>query len=95
MTGAGIEGCCAACVRGLVYLCALPPSPGCSHDFLSRSPLPLSLFLCFSPFASPTAAAARAFPNPDMEAAALIYNYQPVYTEALDPGFEQCYFFDA
>jgi hypothetical protein len=29
-----------------------------------------------------------------MEAAALIYNYAPVYTETLDPGFEQCYFFD-
>lgn len=44
---------------------------------------------------STSGCAARAFPNPDMEAAALIYNYDPVYTEALDPGFEQCYFFDA
>jgi gamma-glutamyl hydrolase len=34
------------------------------------------------------------YPTQQEEDAALIYNYEPVYTEALDPSFEQCYFFN-
>lgn len=34
----------------------------------------------------------RSFPTVAAESAALIYNYSPVYTEATDPSFEQCYF---
>lgn len=37
---------------------------------------------------------ARSFPSPAAEDAALIYNYNPVYTGLKDPEFEQCYFFD-
>jgi hypothetical protein len=36
-----------------------------------------------------TCSAGRQFSSPDAEAAALIYNYQAVYTEADTPGFEQ------
>lgn len=36
----------------------------------------------------------RAFPTPTDELTALIYNYNPAYTAALDPGFEQCYLFN-
>lgn len=35
----------------------------------------------------------RAFPTPDAESAALIYNYDPIYTAAIDPSFVQCYVF--
>lgn len=37
----------------------------------------------------------RAFPSPDAEVAALIYNYRAYYTESADPGFEQSYIFPA
>ena len=37
----------------------------------------------------------RAFADPDEEAAALIYNYQPVYTGLTGSMFDQCYFFAA
>eukprot|EP01116_Phalansterium_solitarium_P015696 TRINITY_DN3492_c0_g1_i1.p2 TRINITY_DN3492_c0_g1~~TRINITY_DN3492_c0_g1_i1.p2 ORF type:complete len:308 (+),score=88.69 TRINITY_DN3492_c0_g1_i1:55-978(+) len=35
----------------------------------------------------------HAFPSQEAEQAALIYNYQPVYTEPFDADFEQCYVF--
>ena len=34
------------------------------------------------------------YPTEAEENAALIYNFQPVYTYALDPDFEQCYFWN-
>lgn len=36
----------------------------------------------------------RSFPTADAEAKALIYNYEPVFTGAEVPSFEQSYFFD-
>lgn len=38
--------------------------------------------------------AARSFPTPEAEAAALIYNYPLQFTALVEPSFEQCYFFD-
>eukprot|EP01105_Mastigella_eilhardi_P010367 TRINITY_DN2415_c0_g1_i1.p1 TRINITY_DN2415_c0_g1~~TRINITY_DN2415_c0_g1_i1.p1 ORF type:complete len:322 (+),score=77.17 TRINITY_DN2415_c0_g1_i1:25-990(+) len=35
----------------------------------------------------------HSFPSQDAESAALIYNYQPVYTADLDSDYQQCYFF--
>jgi gamma-glutamyl hydrolase len=35
----------------------------------------------------------HAFPSPAEETAALIYNYNPVYTENVEPDFEQIYAF--
>lgn len=35
----------------------------------------------------------HAFPSEEDEDAAVIYNYQPVYTADIEPDYEQCYFF--
>lgn len=36
----------------------------------------------------------RSFPNATAEAAALIYNYSPIYSASVDPGFQQVYLFN-
>eukprot|EP00163_Fabomonas_tropica_P014128 TRINITY_DN257_c0_g2_i1.p1 TRINITY_DN257_c0_g2~~TRINITY_DN257_c0_g2_i1.p1 ORF type:complete len:372 (+),score=77.82 TRINITY_DN257_c0_g2_i1:159-1274(+) len=38
-------------------------------------------------------ASQNSFPDPKSESEALIYNYNPLYTESFDASFEQCYVF--